>query len=347
MWQTLRRILFSESGQEPSSPDTSTNDSPEITERASDDDSWGVRTPYDENTPDVANSAQSETQQTTDAPVQTADTAEESFGQDLNLDPTSFSPENAEIFKRMQAGYTKKMQKFKGFEGHLQNMERFYNDRSFAEDTLKAWAQKNGFSIVPQQFNNQPAANQSAPQGTNPLQAKLVETLKAKLPAETQWMADGQASAILAVMQDVLGPVLNEFQGFKTAKEANDWKSLENQYDESERKFSERNPGWEAHEEDMSGLLAFMNDPKAYDHPVYGSKHEILYKALTGNAKALKEATSRITAAKGNRTPTSSQGRQRSGGFANIQDEVASIPDKNDAFAKAAQHALSQLKRRR
>lgn len=352
MWKTLWRSLSNERGQEPASPDgdTQVDSSSETTERATEDDSYGVRTPYDENTPDVADSTSSEVTQEQGAQpnAQQQTDAEESFHTDLNLDPSTFTPEMKEIFKRMQAGYTKKMQRFKGFEGQLQNMERFYNDRDFAEKTLKDWAKQNGFNIVPSQFNNQPAAVQPAEKGVNPMQARLVETLKAKLPPETQWMADGQAAAIFEVMKDVLGPVLTEFQGFKTAKEADDWKTLETQYEDSETKFAAKHPGWEAHEEDMSGLLTFLNDPRQYTHPVFGSKHEILFNAITRNANAVKEVTSRVAAAGKNKTPTSQPGRRTVGsGFANIQDEVAATPDRNEAFAKAANHALQQLKRRR
>jgi len=149
-------------------------------------------------------------------------------------------------------------------------------------------------------------------------------------------------------MKDVLGPVLTEFQGFKTQKEENDWKSLEAQYEESESKFAEANPGWEVHEEDMSGLLAFMNDPKQYVHPVYGSKHQILLNAVTRNANAVKEVSNRIQQASKNKTPTATPGRRTQGaGFSNIQDEVAATSDRNDAFAKEATYALQQMKRRR
>lgn len=356
MWKSIWRSLSNERGQEPSSPDggspvdnSSSSDTPE---RASENDNWGVREPYDAVTPDVADSTpvpmESETVSAPQGDVQPPATDEESFGGDLNLDPESFSPENKEIFKRMQAGYTKKMQKFKGYEGHLRNMERFYNDRDFAEQTLKQWAQKNGYSIVPSQFaNNQPATPQQGDAQTNALQAKLVQTLKSKLPSEAQWLADGQASAIFEVMKEVLGPVLSEFQGFKTQKEENEWKNLESEYETTEQEFAKKYPGWEAHEEDMSKMLAFLNDTKAYRHPQYGTKHELLFKLVTGNASAIKQVTDRVAQAGRNRVPSSAPGKKGGSGFASVQDEVAATTDKKDAFALAATKALQQMRRKR
>jgi len=356
MWKTLWRSLSNDRGQVPDGGDSAPVDnssSSDIPERGSEDENWGVRVPYDAETPDVADSTpapvESKTSEAPQGDAQPSATDEESFGGDLNLDPESFSPENKEIFKRMQAGYTKKMQKFKGYEGHLRNMERFYNDRDFAEQTLKQWAQKNGYSVVPSQFaNNQP--NTPQPQGdaqTNALQAKLVQTLKSKLPSEAQWLADGQASAIFEVMKEVLGPVLSEFQGFKTQKEENEWKSLETEYETTEQEFTKKYPGWEAHEDEMSKMLAFLNDTKAYRHPQYGSKHELLFKLVTGNASAIKQVTDRVVQAGKMKTPTSAPGKKVGSGFASVQDEVAATTDKKDAFALAATKALQQLRRKR
>jgi hypothetical protein len=90
-----------------------------------------------------------------------------------------------------------------------------------------------------------------------------------------------------------------------------------------------------------------MNDTKAYSHPKFGSKHELLYKLVTGNANAVKEATQRIAQAGQNRTPTSTRPSRAGSGFKNIEEEVAATPNRDDAFAKAANYALQQVKRRR
>ncbi len=348
MWKSFWISLSNQRGQIPAESDPPPTDegSSDTTERAAEPDDWGVRQPYDSATPDVADSVSSEVEEKPAVAAAPA-TGEQPYLQELNLDPSTFTPEMQEVFKRMQAAHTKKMQKFKSYEGHLQNMEKFYNDKSFAEQTLRQWAQQHGYSVVPSQFNNQPAASQP-PEGSNALQHKVVEALKSKLPAETQWMADGHGSAIFEVMKEVLGPVLQEFQGFKTAKEEHEWKTLESEYDTTESEFAAKHPGWEAHEDEMSSMLSFLTDTKAYRHPVYGSKHELLYKLVTGNAKAVKEATDRIAAAAAKKTPSSTPGRKVAGsGFNNVQDEIAATPDKNDAFAKAATAALQQVRRRR
>lgn len=351
MWQQLWALISNDRGQVPdgqsSDPAPADVSQPgEITDRGAEDESWGVRTAYDTNSDPDPTPANSEPEPTQVAQEQTQAPAEDdSFQSELNLDPSTFSPENREIFKRMQAAHTKRMQKIKGFEGHLQNMERFYNDRDFAEQTLRAWAQKNGYQLSP--FNNNQPAAPKAPAGTNPLQAKVLEALKAKLPPETQWMADGQAAAIVDVMQEILSPVLNEFQGYKTEKEQNEWKALEQQYDEAEGKLGEKFPGWEAHESEMTEILNFMKNDKAYTHPKFGTKHELLYRLATGQAAAVKEVTTRVQQAGKNKTITSTQPRRANGQFATIEQEVAAVPDRNDAFAKAAQFALSQAKGRR
>ncbi len=347
MWYFIWKLLSNERGQEPADGGDAKADnssSSDTNERATEDDSFGVRQPYDApNTSDDAHVGSDTAQPASQVPAGDEDT----FAQELNLDPATFSQENREIFKRMQAAHTKRMQKFKGYEANLQNMERFYNDRDFAEQTLRSWAQKNGYNIQPTSAFNQNQQATQTQQGTNPLQAKLIEVLKSKLPAETQWMADGQAAATLAVMQEVLGPVLQEFQGFKTAKEQQEWSALESQYDQTEKEFSDSHPGWEVHEEDMNDLLSFLTDTKTYRHPVYGSKHELLFKLVTGNAQALKQATDRISQVPANKTITSSRPARSSSGGLSPADEVAKISDRGDAFNQAARLALAQVKRRR
>lgn len=348
MWKSFWTVLSNDRGQVPSGDDQPAGDtqSSDSNVRATEDDSYGVRVPYDSE-PANTEPAQPDTSEPTQQDQQTQQ--DDSFASDLNLDPSTFSPENREVFKRMQGAYTKRMQKIKGWEKHLGVMDQFFNDKSYAEQALRQWAQQNGYQVsqANSPFNNQQTTQPSTAQ-QNALQAKIVEALKAKLPQETQWMADGQGAAIFEAMREVLSPVLEGFKSIQTDKEKQEWQALETQYEEAESKFAEKHPGWESREEEMSDLLAFMQSPKQYVHPVYGSKHELLWNLLNGNASAIKQATERVNQVPKNKTPTGTVPKRNSlGQFTNIQDEVAATADRNDAFAKAATYALQQVKGRR
>src|SRR5262249_42856222 len=119
MLKILWRLLVNQLGQMPEgndggdgSGDVAASDVQErTTESVAQDDINGLRMPY-ESTNDAQVQADSRTQ--TQQPQQQQQ--DPSFLEGLNLDPSTFSPENKEIFRRMQGGYTKALQKARGFE---------------------------------------------------------------------------------------------------------------------------------------------------------------------------------------------------------------------------------------
>lgn len=332
MLKIFWRLLANQAGQvadggsEPTeAPVETSNDQGGTTETASQDDSYGLRVPYestDETQPAPADPTTAVQQPATDPLKGT-------FAEgDLNLDPTTWTPEQQAVFKKMQSSYTKKMQAAAGFQEKASIVDRFNSDPQFAFQTVQDVAARNGYKLVPIN-SNQGGAQQVA----NP---SVVDMVKSKLPQELQWMSEPHAAATQAVVESILQPLVEQLKQQETSR-------AESQYDEAERAFAEKNPGWEEHEDKMAELHAFLKSP-ALSHPEFGSKHQLLLNLVTGNGAAVAQAVKRVNAAAGNKTFT--QGSARPVAQKPIQDDVATTEDRNDAWSKATRFALSQQKRR-
>ena len=259
---------------------------------------------------------------------------EQTFLEGATLDPNQLPDAIKPIFKKMQGAYTRKMQEIAKVREQAGIVDKFYNDRDFALNTLTQWATQNGYQIAPvgAQF---PQRQQTAqPQRAGDPPAEFVETVKANLPPELQWMAEHQAKANWAAMQAILQPVIQQTKQSQTEYRQ---QQAGQEYDRIADEFSQTVPGWEEHEDQMSDLLEFLQGPQMR-HPQYGTKHQLLYNLVTGNAAATAQVVKRMNGAAKNRPSTGmSTGRTVS----NLADRVRQAKTGQDAFRLAAQAALA------
>ena len=256
---------------------------------------------------------------------------EEHFLKGSTLDPRQLPAEIQPIWKKMQGAYTKRMQEIAPIREKAAIVERFYNDREFAFQTVAQWAAQNGYSIAPvgaaQQQFQQPAAQ---PQRQGDVPRELVESIKANLPDELQWMAESQAKAQWAAAQMMLKPLVEQQKQTQQSQLAQEWDRLAEELTESA-------PGWEEHEPEMAELLNFMQGPQMR-HPKYGSKHQLLYNLVNSNAAATAQVAKRMNAAVKNR-PSSGITTGRTA--TNFADRIKQAKNSQEAFRLAAQAAES------
>ena len=91
----------------------------------------------------------------------------------------------------------------------------------------------------------------------------------------------------------------------------------------------------------MSALLDFLRSG-ALTHPRFGSKAEVLYRAVTGNAAAVRTATQRMAEAGRQRVTTGQSGRAT---ISNVHERVRSAKSTHEAFEIAKQAAIADLER--
>ena len=109
-----------------------------------------------------------------------------------------------QTWKTMHSKYNGWIQKERNpLQQKAEIVDRFYNDRNFAQQTLVQWAAQNGYQLLPlgQQANGQQQATQQQGQGIK-APPELVELVKQQFPPELQWLAEAQANA-QGVAEDV------------------------------------------------------------------------------------------------------------------------------------------------
>jgi hypothetical protein len=248
---------------------------------------------------------------------------------DENLDPRKLDPSLQPIFKRMQGVYTKRMQEFAEIRDRSAEVDRFYNDPTFAQQAVLNWATQNGYQIIPP--NGQAAPTQQATaQGETP--AYLIEAFKKNLAPELQWLAEPQAKAMWTAMQGMLDPVLKQQQVHSRQARESEWQKHADA-------LGEVAPGWEEHEDTMGELFDFLQSD-ALHHPKHGSKLQMLYDLATARAASMKQATQRVASAGKNRV-TSSRPVTRQ---PSVEDEILKA-DSQRAWEIAKRDALGRYKK--
>lgn len=239
------------------------------------------------------------------------------------IDPRDFPPELQPHWKRMQAAFTKKMQANARDRDKIELVNRYRSDPEFARQFMQQELQRLNIG-TPQQ---QP---QQAPNGQVP--PAFVEAIAARLPQELRWMAPAMAEATYASVSHLTAPIVKQTQDRAREERETEW-------DTQAQQLSERQPGWEAHEDDMLAMNEFLTSGKL-KHPVYGSKLEILLNLVTGGAAATQRAIQRMSDAGRQRTTTGQPSRTT---VPNIHDRVRAAKTNNDAFDVAAAAAIQSI----
>lgn len=244
------------------------------------------------------------------------------------LQPHEMSDEIRPHYQRMQSVFTKKMQAFKGRDEDMRLVDQYRQNPEFAKQFLLSEAQRLGVTLPGTGTGTTQANTPAAP-------AEFVQAFRQNLPAELQWMADSMAPAMWQAQQATMRPVIQQSQEREAA-------AREREYDQHAATLADRAPGWEEHEDDMDELLKFLENPAQQAHPKYGSKLDILYGVVTGNASAIKEATRRMGQAARARTVTGQTSRTT---IPNVEERVKSAKNLTDAFDAAAEYAVNEMKR--
>ena len=249
--------------------------------------------------------------------------------EDTFFDPTQLAPELQTQWKRMQGAYTKRMQQFSHARDAQSIVQRFNSDPDFARQTIMQRAQQLGMNIA------QPGAQPGTPNGsTRNMPLELVDTVKANLSPELQWMAPALAASQWAGMQIGMQPLVE--QQAQSARSTRD-----QQYDQLATQLSEKAPGWEQHEDEMDTLLTFLQSPKMTDRR-WGSKLDLLYKLVAGDGQATVEAARRMGQAARSRAVA---GQPMSAPAPNIAEQVKKPKNMQEAWDIAAKFAASEMAR--
>lgn len=246
-------------------------------------------------------------------------------------------PKLNHFFGKMQAAYTKRSQTLAGVKQAAELVDRFNSDPEFAKQTILSRAQQLGLNVgmagqTPAQ-PNQPAAA-TAPQ-------TFVDRIKSSLDPSLQWLAPQLANAFYPAVQEAVAPLQQQLGQSRQSQ-------TEAQFEELSRQLSEKAPGWEQHEDDMTRLLDFLKSDRLNDR-VYGNKLEVLHRMVRGGDYATQEALTRMATAAKNRTTTGQAGKPPTD---NLKDRLLKTARSSrgptgfsQAFQMAAQAAVDEVKR--
>lgn len=257
-----------------------------------------------------------------------ADTGEGAPAQEATfMDPAQIPSGKEDDFKRMQAAFTKQMQKYRIAKDAEQIVQRFNTDADFARQTILQRAAQLGMTL----------GNPGAPSGppvSSTMPPQLVEAVKANLSPELQWMAPALAASQWAGMQMALQPI-QENQARTAQYSANQEREA------AEMQLSEKVPGWEQHEDEMNHLQAFLASPKLTDRR-WGNKLELLHRLVVGNGQATAEAARRMAQAVRSRNPAGSPTAMLQ---PNVSEQVTKATTNQDAWSAAAKFAQAEMVR--
>jgi hypothetical protein len=236
-------------------------------------------------------------------------------------------PEPEEELPEQPAGPTP--QELQQLRSQAQVAQRFANDPEFARQVLRERAQQLGLEIT------EPTRQSPQPQGPP---ADYVETVRASLSPELQFLAPQIASATWTATQAAVAP-LRQQQEQQTNRER------QTTYEAMARDLSTEAPGWEAQEEEMLAILGFLRGAiqgsGPMTNPKYGSALKLLYRLASGDAQATATAGRRMGQALRNGTRTSNGGGTRQAG-PDLETMIGKAKTSQDKWALAFRHALRE-----
>lgn len=238
------------------------------------------------------------------------------------FDPKALPAELQPHWKKMQGAYTKKMQQAADWRQKADLVDRFNTDPAVRRQILQQYANELSQAATPQA--QAPQTNGST------MPPEFVNAFKANLPAELQWMAEGQAKSFWQAQQIAMQPYLQAQQQQMTSSRATEWDELAQQLP----------PGWEEHEDEMAEVLTFLESP-ALRHPTLGNKLQLLYRLATGEAQATTNAIERMGRASQNRVTGRGGAGQRV--EHNLTDRIMKTRSIRDAVQLAGRAAMEKL----
>ena len=214
------------------------------------------------------------------------------------------------------------------WRSQAQVVQRFNADPAFARQVILERAQQLGLQLVP------PREEPARPQGPP---ADYVETVRASLSPELQFLAPQIAGATWTATQSAIEPVRQQQQ-------AQQRQQRESGYQAMARELSSEAPGWERHEDEMLGILSFLRGvvegTGSMTHPKYGSALKVLYRLASGDAAATAQAGRRMQQALRSGTRTSTGGGRGQG--PDLAAMLEKAPNDQARWRMAYQHALRE-----
>tara|TARA_Y100000310_G_scaffold326948_1_gene392588 strand:- start:56 stop:1078 length:1023 start_codon:yes stop_codon:yes gene_type:complete len=256
--------------------------------------------------------------------------------------PKDMPPEIKGHFGKMLSTYQKKLAEIEDIKENAAIVRNFWEDPAYAKQVLTARAQQLGMTLSEA---GEGSANPKPPATVNanltPAPDKLVRQFESRYGEGNEAQARADADMLynntLDTMRQVFAPY--QEQAAKTKKE-----QAEAEYKSQAEDLSQKHPGWEENEDEMDGLLEFLQSG-SQTHPVYGNKLMLLYQLndlRNGNGNATAEAVRRIGAAGNNRTRTGSTGGSAT---LNTDDRVRKAVNNQEAMKIAAEAAMDELRR--
>lgn len=246
------------------------------------------------------------------------------------VDPSTLPPELKAHWRRMHGAYTKRLEEIRARKADTDLVDRYRSDAEFARQFLASEAARLGLTLGGAPTPAPAPTPAATPGGIAP---ELVAAVKANLPPELQWMAPAIAAASGAAATSATAPIVKRTQDTEAAARAREWDELADELTQSA-------PGWEAHEKDMTELLAFLQSPSMRDKR-FGSKLSLLHRLVTGDAAATATAVRRIGEAARGRTVTGQSGRSTA---PNVHEQVRNAPSNAAAWDIAAKAAIEEAR---
>lgn len=228
--------------------------------------------------------------------------------EDTFFDPKELAPELQDQWKRMQASFTKKRQEdrqiARQFSQKAELVDKFYSDRDYALRVVQQIAPYLGLQMTPASGGT--PGTQGTPAGQTGTTQDLESDLQQHLGQDLGFLAKPLAQVLGRVIERRVKDALSPFEQQTLQQQQ---QSQQQEEDEALAAMDSQYPGWEQHQTQMQALDAFLRSGK-HRHPVFGTRHEALYKLVTGGAMARVDAAKAMQQAAKNRTTTGRAGRQ-------------------------------------
>lgn len=248
------------------------------------------------------------------------------------INPADLPDELKPHWKRMHGAYTRIREDYKQSRQARELVERFQADHQFAAQIIAQRAKELGYTLSP---ITPGAAGTAGPQATaSAAPAEFVDAMRAQLGPELQWLAPALAGALWMGQQMTLAPLQQQRQSERQMSRQEEYSALAEEMDQQA-------PGWEQHEDEMLALYEFLQGD-AMRHRRFGSKLQLLYNLVTGNAQAMRGALQRQADAAKARTTSGQPGR--SSGLS-LADRIRQAKTDQEAWELAAQEAKASLGR--
>lgn len=262
------------------------------------------------------------------------------------LDPATLPEELKPHWSRMTKAYNQRLGAIKEREAGLRDLEtkaelvdRFYNDKAYAQQVITQMAQQLGYQLTP----TGQAGGQSGHAGTTAVP-------EAMLNAARDALADTPDLAFLAPYlakfgQQLLAPLQQERQQQHTQQQAAQQEQQAAELQQAMDALEQVAPDWSEHEDDMADRATWLRKALTRTgplvHPRYGNAMELLYQLVTGQGRATAEAGRRMSRVLTNRTTTGQSARNQG---PTVQEQIRGAKTHQDRIAIAFEDALNQMR---